>query len=692
MKLRNTTAAKASASGSRQLDALLYAALIAPAVLLAVGGGEAVAGPPSLAEFQPYNSANASTITPGPLALYTVPVDSLHPTQMDEGLAEVGKKAAGFDLLTPAQLPANLLTDIEPVVIGPGGQLYLTDGHHTFTALLDSIYGASNPTVYVNVIANYSNLTTAQFFAMMQSQNLLLPLNDGAPQAVNPATGAPIPTSLTGLTADPYRGLEYSILKNKSSKLFPTASNITGAIGASTPGLDKMTGAYTDFLEAAAYRDANGGLGLAYLSPGDIALATQWNLTGTNVTTLPNVAGTVTVAQLPGFILSQNIVNAGGISNATLATGALDGNGGFTGITTVNLGTVAQPITVGTPNVGFVMELGADNKDTVTLDGTNTYTGGTSILAGRLIVQSDASLGAAVPMGATINPAQVLTSVQAANGIVFNSLTEGAGTLTLGTTTGGTFVTSRPIAVGGEVATIDVNDNTVTLNGPIVSLGVNGVGIGNAAGESDLTIDDLSAAADGTLILSQNSPNFYGNLIIGNSGTPTVRVTSDGALGNTSAAAGPVGQVELNGGTLQTGASFAAPERNLFLGGGSQIDVDGFTTSWGSITDVQRTLEILNSNTTTAGAITFSSLTISSTATLRLAGGTAGETVTFTNGIGQTAPSDTLIINPSSATSLGTTEKVFSSGASATLTDGIAPAWIVTNNGASNRASGPTTS
>ena len=40
---------------------------------------------------------------------------------------------------TPAQLQANLFADIEPVVIGPGGQLYLTDGHHTFTALLDSI-------------------------------------------------------------------------------------------------------------------------------------------------------------------------------------------------------------------------------------------------------------------------------------------------------------------------------------------------------------------------------------------------------------------------------------------------------------------------------------------------------------------------------------------------------------------------
>jgi len=93
----------------------------------------------------------------------------------------------------------------------------------------------------------------------MQSQDLLLPLNDGVPQTINAATGATIPTSLTGLTSDPYRGLEYSILKNKSSKLF------AGAL--STPGLDKMTGFYSDFFDAAAYRGANNGLGLPYLSP-----------------------------------------------------------------------------------------------------------------------------------------------------------------------------------------------------------------------------------------------------------------------------------------------------------------------------------------------------------------------------------------------------------------------------------------
>jgi fibronectin-binding autotransporter adhesin len=398
------------------------------AIAIGASGG-AHAGQLQASAFQTYDPTQASSIVPGAFSLFVVPVSSILPTQMNEGFAEVGKKTAGFDLLAPSQLQGNLLTDIEPVVIGPGGKLYLTDGHHTFTALENSIYG-NNPNVFVNVIANYSNLTTSQFFQTMQSQNLLLPLNDGVPQTVNTATGAPLPTSLTGLTSDPYRGLEYGILKNKSSKLFTT--------GATTPGLDKMTGFYSDFLEAAAYRNANSGLGPPYLSPFD-----------TSTTTLPNIPGTVSAAQLPGFILSNNIILNGVISNAMLATGALDGNGGFTGITTINAGTAASPITIGTPNTGFILQLGSDNKDSVTLGGANTYTGGTSILAGNLIIAGDSSLGAAVPSGAAIDLNNIKASVQAANGIIFNSLTEGNGTLTIGTTDRNgtaTFSTARPIA------------------------------------------------------------------------------------------------------------------------------------------------------------------------------------------------------------------------------------------------------
>ena len=176
-----------------RLEGLLYAALISPAILFAVYGGESKAGQLPLSAFQTYNGANAAGIVPGPFALYSVSVDSLAPTQMNEGLTEVGKKAAGLR-------PSRALAIASRPVDGHRARRHRTrrqalsdDGHHTFTALLDSIYGASNPTVYVDVIANYSNLTTAQFFATMQAQNLLLPLNDGVAETVNDATGAPIP-------------------------------------------------------------------------------------------------------------------------------------------------------------------------------------------------------------------------------------------------------------------------------------------------------------------------------------------------------------------------------------------------------------------------------------------------------------------------------------------------------------------
>jgi hypothetical protein len=66
-------------------------------------------------QFQVYNPSDAGTIVAGPIALYTVSVDSLLPTQLNEGSTEVGKKAAGFDLETPAQLQTALLTEMELV-------------------------------------------------------------------------------------------------------------------------------------------------------------------------------------------------------------------------------------------------------------------------------------------------------------------------------------------------------------------------------------------------------------------------------------------------------------------------------------------------------------------------------------------------------------------------------------------------
>ena len=60
---------------------------------------------------------------------------------------------------------------------------------------------------------------------------------------------------------------------------------------------------------------------------------------------------------------------------------------------------------------------------------------------------------------------------------------------------------------------------------------------------------------------------------------------------NPNLTAAELGQVELNGGTFQAGASFSS-QRNVFLGGGSNYDVNGFNTSFASLQDTQRTLAV----------------------------------------------------------------------------------------------------
>ena len=173
---------------------------------------------------------------------------------------------------------------------------------------------------------------------------------------------------------------------------------------------------------------------------------------------------------------------------------------------------------------------------------------------------------------------------------------------------------------------------------------------------------------------------------------------SDAALGNTVGAAASIGEIELNGGTLQTGASFSAPERNIFLGGGSQIDLDGNATTWGTLTDVKRTIAIGNSSAT-AGNITFNNFIISQTSTLQLDGKANGttysgaETVTFTNGIIRD-PAATLILQPTTTGNIGTlgqgstnSEDVFNGLSSQnTPVDGIVAPWIVVFSGIPSNA------
>jgi hypothetical protein len=98
--------------------------------------------------------------------------------------------------------------DMKTVVIGPQGKLYLTDGHHTFSAFWDADGGVNHQLkVWVKVTDNLSKLNEVDFWAQMKA-NKKVWLKDGANKAI--VTGQlPQRIGLAALGNDPYRALVY---------------------------------------------------------------------------------------------------------------------------------------------------------------------------------------------------------------------------------------------------------------------------------------------------------------------------------------------------------------------------------------------------------------------------------------------------------------------------------------------------
>ena len=98
--------------------------------------------------------------------------------------------------------------DMKTVVIGPNGTLYLTDGHHTFSAFWDADNGQNHPLkVWVKVTDNFSKLNEYDFWAQMKKANKVW-LKDGSNKAIA-TSQLPAAIGLKSLGNDPYRALVY---------------------------------------------------------------------------------------------------------------------------------------------------------------------------------------------------------------------------------------------------------------------------------------------------------------------------------------------------------------------------------------------------------------------------------------------------------------------------------------------------
>lgn len=141
-------------------------------------------------------------------AAYSIDAARLHPTQLCLGWREVVYKRALIEAKSPVERVAYLKDKDVPVVIGPGGVPYLTDGHHTMRALLES--KVTDKTTYGHIVANHSALEPAAFWAWMAANNCSY-LKDARGEGPQPP--AALPPSLLGLQLDPYRGLAWAVMK-----------------------------------------------------------------------------------------------------------------------------------------------------------------------------------------------------------------------------------------------------------------------------------------------------------------------------------------------------------------------------------------------------------------------------------------------------------------------------------------------
>lgn len=96
---------------------------------------------------------------------------------------------------------------MKTVVIGPRAQLYLTDGHHTFTSFWETPDGGPTLHVRVRVEGNLSTLSTAAFWQAMR-QNQWVWLRNANEKPIFPQQ-LPRSLGLSQFGNDPYRGVLY---------------------------------------------------------------------------------------------------------------------------------------------------------------------------------------------------------------------------------------------------------------------------------------------------------------------------------------------------------------------------------------------------------------------------------------------------------------------------------------------------
>jgi autotransporter-associated beta strand protein len=251
------------------------------------------------------------------------------------------------------------------------------------------------------------------------------------------------------------------------------------------------------------------------------------------------------VLNLNGTALTAGTVSFGGTIGGTSGSVTFTGGGGFTG--TINDGSVS-PISV---------TVNGSSGTTLVLSGSNTYTGGTTLLSGATEIGTPSSLGTGSVnlQGGSLGASAA--QVNFANKLTGGSLIVAAGSNILEISGTNTF--TGPVLIQSGA--------TLQVDSPVAIGGING---------ANPTTGTITVASGGSLLVNDNSGTLglTGGVL---GGTPITAIISGSGAGGNGALEGSSSGATWAGNINVSGSATIAP------GSASTLTLNGAITGTGSV-------------------------------------------------------------------------------------------------------------
>lgn len=138
--------------------------------------------------------------------IFKCKIKDLRPTQLAVGMEEVREKENKFQKMSSNDLEKYEQENPEPVVLGPGGDMFIIDHHHLARALFE----IGEEKTFCATVADYTRLSAEAFWKKMDAQKWVYTYDE---YGNGPRPYSELPNTVRGLRDDPYRSLAGAVRK-----------------------------------------------------------------------------------------------------------------------------------------------------------------------------------------------------------------------------------------------------------------------------------------------------------------------------------------------------------------------------------------------------------------------------------------------------------------------------------------------